>query len=197
MKEIVQETRKTFSQNIQLFPKQIIPIKKDDFTSEEYVYLFYHNKETDLEIFQAFVRLYKHFLHTEGSFLLRNDPPVLNSFFNKYFQDIFELFTLVEHEGGYEEMTSKSEWPSLSKNTYFKELLQASNAKTLKDFYQIYLFHFEKTHSQKALRVNLENYRTNMVKLNPKLLNDIDIFTVEENPDFYNEIFLKNKHFSL
>ena len=96
--------------------------------------------------------------------------------FNNYFQDLYELFTLVENMGGFEEVTSHGMWRTLDKNGVFTDVTTASNLKNLREFYEDYLFHFEKSCSKKLPKCDLENYEKNIEKMDPALLEETPIF---------------------
>ena len=138
-----------------------------------------------------FIQHYKFFINNRGKFLI-DSQKASNTIFNTYFQDIFELFELVEDSGGFEEVTSQSLWDSLNKNEMFNELIVASNKKNLKEVYQDYLFHYEKIYSQKSLKTKLQNYEKNIEKLDPKLLGDIKIFTACKGLSLFDDKFLKD-----
>ena len=108
--------------------------------------------------------------------------------FNKYFEDIASLYHLVEGKGGYEEVTGLNQWDSF-KNPAFDELLDASKRRSLKEFYQDYLFHYEKTHcSSHVIQTSLDNYNKTIERLDPGLLEG---FQLIEDIDIYDENCLR------
>jgi len=141
-----------------------------------------------------FIERYKFFINNRGKFLIEREK-ASNKIFNTYFQEIFQLFGLVEDSGGFEEVTSQSFWDFINKNEIFNDLIVASKKKNLKEVYQDYLFHFEKIYSQKSLKTKLENYEKDFEKLNPNLLGDINIFTASKGLSLFDDKFLKDMRF--
>jgi len=138
---------------------------------------------------QNFIQLYKSFLHTQGKFLIQNKK-VDHSLFNTFFQDIYDLFNFVENAGGFEEVTSQNLWHS--QDLIFIDIVSASQLKSLKEFYEHYLFHFEKFCSKKVPSIQLENHEKKIEKLDPSLLEEIPIFVQNSNFNIRDDGFIKD-----
>lgn len=96
---------------------------------------------------------------------------------------------MVEKNGGFEDVTSHNLWDTIFQEKDFSEILTQGQAKNMKELYEQYLFHFEKTCSMLVFPSLLEKYEKKLENLVPSFLSEVQTYSYPKNT-FKDPLFL-------